>query len=174
MPQERTMPYSSLAIANEFIDRARLDGQPLDHLKLQKLVYLAHGWSLALYDQPLLGEDVEAWKYGPVIPRLYQAFKHYGNDSIMENAIERLEREESVPSIRFDDERARKLIDRVWEVYKRYTGVALSNWSHEPGAPWDQVWRKGEGQRNAVIKNALLKGYFQRLAEENRKAKALG
>jgi len=57
------MPYSAAQIANEFIRRARQDGIVVDPLKLQKLVYLTHGWHLAFLGTPLINEDIQAWRY---------------------------------------------------------------------------------------------------------------
>jgi uncharacterized phage-associated protein len=62
-----SMPYPAAAIANEFIKVAKRNGVLLTPMKLQKLVYFAHGWYLALLGKPLINEPVEAWKFGPVI-----------------------------------------------------------------------------------------------------------
>src|SRR5215510_7158653 len=75
-------PYDSKAAANWFLDL----GQPLTPMKLQKLVYFAHGWSLALTGVPLIKDAVEAWRYGPVIPALYHEFKHNGARPITDRA----------------------------------------------------------------------------------------
>ena len=77
------MPYhSSLAIANEFLRRAKDDGRELTQMHLQKLVYLAHGWCLAVTGKPLIEEKIQAWDYGPVIKPLYDALKSYGSANI--------------------------------------------------------------------------------------------
>ena len=65
------MTYDVRAVANFFLDQAQEEGQKLDHMKLQKLAYIAHGWHLAITGEPLFHERVEAWPYGPVIPDLY-------------------------------------------------------------------------------------------------------
>jgi len=70
--------YRSMAVANWFIDHVR----NLTPLKLQKLIYYAHGWHLALRDQPLIDELIEAWEYGPVVPNVYHEFKEFGNQPI--------------------------------------------------------------------------------------------
>ena len=68
---------SAIIIANQFIERAKRDGVVLTNMQLQKLVYIAHAWALAL-DQGLIYEPVEAWLWGPVIPSLFHNLGRYG------------------------------------------------------------------------------------------------
>ena len=56
-------PYNALVVANYFIDKAKAEGVSLTPMKLQKLIYMAHGWHLALYDKPLIDEQFQAWDY---------------------------------------------------------------------------------------------------------------
>ncbi len=42
-------------------------GDLISNLKLQKLLYYAQGFHLALYDEPLFPEAIEAWTHGPVL-----------------------------------------------------------------------------------------------------------
>jgi uncharacterized phage-associated protein len=44
-------------------------------LRLQKLLYYCQGWSLALLGRPLFGEQIQAWRHGPVVPGVYEMFK---------------------------------------------------------------------------------------------------
>ena len=76
------MPFSAAAVANEFLRLARRDEQTITPLKMQKLVYFAHGWHLALFGTPLIEEPVQAWQFGPVISSLYQEFKKFGSRAI--------------------------------------------------------------------------------------------
>ena len=73
------MPYDPKAIANYFLDLARAQEKALTPLKIQKLVYFANGWHLAIKGVPLINEQVEAWRFGPVIPSLYTHFERMGN-----------------------------------------------------------------------------------------------
>ena len=61
------MVHTPLAIANAFIERALREEYPITHMKVQKLVYIAHGWSLGIRGEDLINENIMAWKYGPVI-----------------------------------------------------------------------------------------------------------
>jgi uncharacterized phage-associated protein len=50
-------------------------------MKLQKLVYYSQAWSLAWTEEPLFSEEIQAWKNGPVVRRLYDLHKgHYRLD----------------------------------------------------------------------------------------------
>ena len=57
-------------------------GDTISNLKLQKLVYYAQGFHLALFDRPLFNEEVKAWMHGPVVPDLYHEYKIYGSNAI--------------------------------------------------------------------------------------------
>lgn len=52
--------HTATSIANFFIQKGMEDRKPVDQMKIQKLVYFAHGWSLAIANKALLNEAVEA------------------------------------------------------------------------------------------------------------------
>ena len=68
--------YDSRAIANRFVRKAKEAKKTLDIMSLVKFVYIAHGWYLAYADRALICHRVEAWKHGPVIPKVYFAFNN--------------------------------------------------------------------------------------------------
>ncbi len=61
--QEQKAPVSAKLVANYFLKKAAAEGVTLDPMKLQKLVYIAHGWHLGLLGAPLLRSPIEAWTY---------------------------------------------------------------------------------------------------------------
>jgi uncharacterized phage-associated protein len=63
-------------VANYLVASFRDAGDPLTNLKLQKLLYYAQGWYLAIHDEALFDERIEAWPRGPVVPPVYGSFKH--------------------------------------------------------------------------------------------------
>ena len=126
-------PYSALDIAKEFLKVACQKGEQLSHMKLQKLVYFAHGWHLGLTGKPLLDETIEAWQYGPVIPSLYEMLKPYGNQPIANKALPDHVDDQPVSS------EIHELINKIWEVYGGFSAFQLSVITHEKGSPWWQV-----------------------------------
>src|SRR6056297_1796303 len=67
-------------IANWFIRRARRDNKTLSIMSLLKLIYISHGWHLEIFKSPLISNRIEAWKFGPVVPEAYTAFRSQGID----------------------------------------------------------------------------------------------
>jgi uncharacterized phage-associated protein len=56
--------FSAIQIAEYFLIQSP---EPLDKLKIQKLLYYAQGLHLALFDTPLFKERILRWKKGPVV-----------------------------------------------------------------------------------------------------------
>jgi uncharacterized phage-associated protein len=161
------MTHSVLAIANEFIERARRQERALTPMQLQKLCYISHGYRLALAHVPLIRDVVEAWDYGPVYPELYQALKRYGSrpvsDLICENNWAVLDhvRGQPVKEILSEDERG--LLDGVFDAFGRLEAFRLSNLTHADGSPWAQTYRPNV--TSIPIQNGLIERYFRDLTE---------
>jgi uncharacterized phage-associated protein len=155
--------YDARAVANYFLLKAATEGRKIDPMGIQKLVYFAHGWFLALYGRPLISQQVEAWDYGPVIRDLYGEFKNFGNSSITSQAMSWSARPLTMvaPTIPPSDRETQSLLDRVWDVYKNLTSIQLSNLTHVEGSPWKQA----RDQHKAIIEDDLIRNYF--LAQMN-------
>jgi len=145
------MPYSPLAVANYFLEKSKSEGKATSQMKLQKLVYFAHGWHLALYDQPLINEGVEAWTYGPVIYSLYKEFKSCGNEP-----IDHLAGEPKPPQINFNNHELKTFLDKVWDTYSNLSAFQLSNLTHESDSPW-----KNPTIIRETISDEEIKKYFK-------------
>ncbi len=146
--------YPSLAIANELIKRSQFSVSPM---KLQKLVYYAHGWCLKLTGNALIDDSFEAWQYGPVVESIYHAFKGFGNRN-----IERLANDytQNTFGVDPDDNQASILVDKILEVYGPLDAILLSNKTHQTDSPWDIVYNQ-EGRPGGVISNELIMSRFQ-------------
>lgn len=157
-------PYRPIAFANEFILKAAPAG--LEHMKIQKLVYLAHGWWLAFDDVPILSEDPQVWKHGPVFISLYNILSRFGRSHIcnpqQDNPLL------SPPRVDSDDEQALSLIEWIWRKYENDTAYDLSDFTHKKGSPWQQIAEEKNYlvPRHTVIPPDRIKRYFQSLAKE--------
>jgi len=152
-----------LSVANYLIGKAQQEGVPMTPMKLLKLVYIAHGWCLGLYGEPLIAEQVQAWRYGPVVRSVYNDFRHYGRSPIESQKVILTERGEYVaPTVHDPD--ARELLDRIWDVYKVFDGLQLSDITHHPGTPWDITWAQA-GAKNAQIPLNLIQEHYHKLSQ---------
>lgn len=75
--------YTALDIAKWFLCHIDRDaGESITHLKLQKLVYYAQAWALALMGRPLFDEEFQAWAHGPVAESIFHEYKCHGWEAI--------------------------------------------------------------------------------------------
>jgi uncharacterized phage-associated protein len=146
--------HDSNLIANELLDLAAQKGDTLTPMQLLKLVYIAHGWMLGLYGVPLIRDDVQAWKYGPVIPRLYNSIKDFRANPVQGPLNVR----ECPPLVDIECD----LIAQVYNKYGAMNGIALSNLTHKPGTPWALTFKDGE--HDIVISNDLIESHYADLA----------
>ena len=172
------MAESALSAANFFIDLATDDNSEIKPLKLMKLVYIAHGFCLALLERTFLNprfDWVEAWKYGPVIPSVYHSFKQYGNTPVTDHTVifdwENIE-EPSVVTPTLNDENIKKVCSVVWKRYKGLTDSELVELLHGSATPWAHVYVEGANRRiSDELTRLYYKGLVRRLRENAQNGK---
>jgi len=171
-------PFSSLAVANRFVEIANEAGcRDLTLMKLLKVVYFAHGWHLAITDNPLIDEQVEAWKFGPVAPDVYHNFKHVGASAIFSPAHTFVDFDLNNPNseIKFVTPTVPQepimdgFLKRIWEIYGKATAFQLSELTHKDGTPWHTIWYKegGSERKNVDIPDPIIKEYFKQKISVN-------
>ena len=145
------MCYSAISVANAFIDIAGRHGRTITNLSLQKLVYLAHGWYYAITDTPLINEDFQAWRYGPVVYSLYNALRSYGAGVV----TDKIPSSFCVPT----DSEDYKFLQAVYEKYGSLSVTQLVALTHQPGSPWEKA---GSGVHEfAIIDQNDIRDYFK-------------
>ena len=141
--------YSALAIAEYFLFLAAEDftaTEPVTPMKLQKLVYYAQGYHLALHGHPLFHEPIQAWRYGPVVEPIYSAYRRYGRGPIP--APEGYDPTQFSPAIAL-------LLNQVYGTCGPHDAWALSLMTHA-----EQPWR--DTPQRAIIAPALMRDFFAR------------
>jgi uncharacterized phage-associated protein len=148
--------YRALDIANYFILTGRQADRPVTNMKLQKLIYYAQGWYMALHNGlTLFEEDFKRWDFGPVCPPVYNKFKKSGAQPILE----------PYDGVHPIEPQVKAFLDKIWKLYGKYTAVQLSELSHRE-TPWLVT-----PQFETISKTGLY-SYF--LSEKNRVPKQSG
>jgi uncharacterized phage-associated protein len=151
------MAYDARSVANEVLRIAQGAGRTLTNMQLQKLVYIAHGYALAILHLPLIKQNVEAWRYGPVVADLYHALREYGAGKVTK-PINILPNEEL-------SETSLALLSEVVRAYGRFTGPQLSTMTHREGTPWKEVYDPN-GWGNSIISDHLIEQHYLKLLHE--------
>ena len=117
-------PIKAVNAARYLIHLAASEEEPdfLTHLRLQKLLYYAQGWSLAMRNRALFDEKIEAWAHGPVVPVVYREFKSNGDSPINPALVPPAEN--LTP-----DEKA--FLESLWSGYKKYSASSLREMTHQ-------------------------------------------
>ena len=125
-------------------------GDLISNLKLQKLVYYAQGFHIALYDKPFFEDPIVAWEHGPVVEELYHEYKQHGGNAI------------PVPdediSTEFTEEHI-ELISEIRQIYGQFSAWKLRNMTHSE-SPWIETPKNGEIDHNK------LNDFFKTLIHE--------
>ena len=169
------MAYSPSAVANTLFNIAREAKVALDPMKMQKLVYFAHGWHLGLSDGALITEPIEAWDYGPVVASLYRELKPYGAGQILDTIRDFAPKPEggfALVSPTIDDAKEKAFLVRILQVYGKLSALQLSEMTHRPDTPWSVTRVKFPGRCGSVIPDTLMGSYFKQLAEQNARTAA--
>ncbi|WP_017715236.1 Panacea domain-containing protein [Kamptonema formosum] len=123
-----------LTVARYFIVKASENGMEAEmtNMKVQKLLYYAQSLHLALYDEPLFDEEIQAWRYGPVCPPAYRFYSEFEAKQL------------PIPSKEFLSEIPKdkqELLEEIWEYFGGYHAYLLSDMTHLE-FPWRKA-RKG-------------------------------
>lgn len=138
----------ALDIANQIVRLSNETGEPVTNIKLQKLIYYTYAWYAVEKGKPLFEENIEAWKYGPVIPSVYEAFSEYGADIIKKPASEK------PPDL---DRYTEILVEDIFKAYGGKSAIELVELTHSE-APWRD--RYDPEEENIVIPFEEIKKYY--------------
>ncbi|MBD1837742.1 DUF4065 domain-containing protein [Coleofasciculus sp. FACHB-64] len=123
-----------LNVARYFIVRAYEDGieAEMTNMKVQKLLYYSQSVHLALYDEQLFDEVIQAWRYGPVCPPAYRFYSEFEAKQLPIPDKEFL--------LQIPNEK-KKLLEEMWGYFGGYHAYRLSEMTHLE-FPWKKA-RKG-------------------------------
>lgn len=125
-------------------------------MALQKLLYYIQGVYSAVSGQLMFSETCEAWRHGPVYPKVYNLFRGFRYNPADDARFAVLRGKEELLS---DSER--HAADLVLGTFGRYGGRALELIAHKE-EPWLKA-QEGDGpdeSSGAEISNDSIKEYF--------------
>lgn len=152
---------SAVAVANEFIRLGKRDNKFFTPMQLLKLVYIAHGWMYGFFNQPLIEDRIEAWKYGPVIPTLYQKLKPFGGAIVQEELDSYWSK--FIASEQLTTEQ-KSVVNFVYQKYGVFDGIKLSMITHQNNTPWSRIFSH-EGWSDE-IPNDLIRTHYSELRQK--------
>ncbi len=167
--------YEVEAIANFFIEECNKRSLSINPMKLQKLLYFAYGWYAAFLNKKLFDEPIQAWRYGPVIEKIYHDVKIFGNTSI-NKLIEKYDPPTTgfglsfkTPIVKFKNEDDEQLLTAMIVTYGKVPAVALSEKTHELGSPWSIIAEKYNNSipNGIEIPFEMIYTYFSNLKQKN-------
>jgi uncharacterized phage-associated protein len=140
------MSTNAINVAKYFLSKTLESDENITNLKLQKLLYYAQGYHLALYDSELFHEEICAWTHGPVCPEIYYRFKEFGSNNISYNEKENF-------SDIFTPEQL-DFLDEVYNVFGQFSAWKLRDMTHEE-SPWIN-----NKSYNGIIPPDEMRDYF--------------
>ncbi|MCY9861475.1 Panacea domain-containing protein [Vibrio coralliirubri] len=106
----------------------------LNHQQIQKLLFIANGYHLAIYDEPLINDELPIiWKYGVIWNELYHKLKHFGGTPLCKSYFKEVEttKESEIEVLRSTLDRYGKFCPVELSQYANLaTGMSLANGSH--------------------------------------------
>lgn len=136
--------YSALEIAKYIISKCTQERYPISNLHLQKILYyiqkefLENG-SIAFED------EIEAWQFGPVVPRVYYQYCGFGALPI---------RMQYVTNICSSYQ---KIINSIVEKKRRLNSWDMVNDTHCLGKAWNETYQYGLGNHQVISKELICK-----------------
>lgn len=145
-------------VAKYFLNRSGQTGELLTNLKLQKLVFYAQAWHLAVLGRELFPDHFEAWVHGPVCPNLYHHYKSLGYNPIP-----------CVDDCPCFPEDTADLLEQVVELYLGESAYTLERMTHGE-VPW--INARGDlppdaPSNNIITKDSMKNYYGQYVIREN-------
>lgn len=123
---------------------------PVNHLKLQKLLYYIEAWYTVFTGSNLFEEQIEAWQHGPVIRKVWDYFK---NKSILYDNLK--------ISKGFELKASKEQIEIINDVLDEYgdkTGYYLETLTHS-----EEPWKIARRKNKYIDKNTMKQFYSSRL-----------
>lgn len=136
-----------------YLSQQEPEPELMSQMRLHKLVYYCQAWRLAMRDEPLFAERIEAWQHGPVVPSLRPHFGRFGDSQIPQEEA------------RNDSNLKRwewSMVTGIWARYKKYSATELYRITHAE-TPWKEARGncRSDEPSDSEISEDTMKRYFR-------------
>lgn len=146
------MSYKVLDVCKYVIDYSNEKEYGISNLKLQKILYFIQAYFLIKQPSRCCFDDrIEAWDFGPVVPKAYREYKQFGSSDIP--TIMDFEKSDSNGCITGED---KNLIKTVIDKFADYSATDLVGLTHNQ-SPWIDAYIP---HMNREITPEAIKEYF--------------
>lgn len=127
------------------VSKCTKENEPINNLQLQTILYciqieFVRRGKVAFYD------NMEAWKFGPVLPNVYYTYCGFGANPITMN----------YPNEKFPSPEDRKIIDPIVENKRKLLPWELETLTHDTNGAWAQTYRSGEGEYSIIPRELMM------------------
>ena len=137
--------YAALDVAKYIVTKCSVDRVTISNLQLQKILYYVQKDSLQKHNKALFKDEIEAWKFGPVVKEVYDYFCGFGSIPIfyIQLSASPLSEEDS------------KFVDEITEEKRKLKAWNLVADTHQEGKAWDLVYQGGLGYKKIIPKGLI-------------------
>lgn len=140
--------YLAKDIAQWFVNRTKFDGEVVDKIKLQKLLYFAQACHLLFHNTPLFSDEISAFSHGPVIKSVYPLYAEVKGNKI-----------DKIKNVEVDIEKT-EFLEKIYQVFGKFATWKLVEMSHQERAFNETV-------KDAIITQDKITKYFEENNKEN-------
>lgn len=118
--------YTAQEIAEFIVFYSIEKNYTCSNLRLQKILYFIQAYFLLIRREPCFSDAIEAWDFGPVVPRVYRRYKWFGAGEIIER---------EPPKVQFESKDDRRIVEQVVDLLSRYSTTQLREMTQHQ-SPW--------------------------------------
>jgi uncharacterized phage-associated protein len=107
--------------------------------------------------KPLFSDDIEAWKYGPVVRTVYDEYKSFGHSPIVAEVKEK--------DLSFLNDKTVKFLDRFLSDFMDYSAYSLVDMIHKED-PWKDAFDKNNEQSHEKISPESMYAFYSKELRE--------
>lgn len=121
---------TAMSLAKYIINKCIDDDCPVSNLQLQKILYYIQVRFLQATGRVAFDDDIEAWKFGPVVSDVYYKYCGFGASPI----------NIKYQNVEINDENHKAVVDEVIKAKQNLPPWALVTDTHMPGKAWSRAY----------------------------------